>query len=77
VVDLVYGLVDVLLPSAHQLLNWSAFLRILADFGLDPGVVVGDRGRQNTTQVLVSERVITGRYPSRNLQVRAELEMSI
>ncbi len=31
--------VDVILPSAHQLLNWSGFRQILADFGLDPGVV--------------------------------------
>jgi len=31
--------VDVILPSAHQLLNWSAFRRILGDFGLDPRVV--------------------------------------
>jgi hypothetical protein len=27
--------VGVVLPSAHQLLNWSAFRRILGDFGLD------------------------------------------
>jgi len=31
--------VDVILPSAHQLLNWSAFWRILGAFGLDPRVV--------------------------------------
>jgi hypothetical protein len=30
--------VDVLLPSADQLLNGSAFLQIVADFGLDPRV---------------------------------------
>jgi len=31
--------VGVILPSAHQLLNWSAFRQILGDFGVDPGVV--------------------------------------
>ncbi len=28
--------VDVILPSAHQLLNWSAFWRILGDLGSIP-----------------------------------------
>jgi hypothetical protein len=30
--------VDVILPQAHQLLNWSAFMQVLGDFGLDPRV---------------------------------------
>ncbi len=31
--------VGVILPSAHRLLNWSAFMQVLGDFGLDPRVV--------------------------------------
>ena len=37
---MVYGPVEGLLPLADWLLNWSAFFTLVAEFGLDPRVVV-------------------------------------